>query len=121
MRGPLLFPGLPAWRTRKERFYNEVARAVDEMASRVPEVRSIEFGIQDVPPSSPAQWEPHDVVLCRIFPRDRKRGLRERIVLYRLPLARRTTAAEQPTIIRLILAQQTSQVLLVSPEELLGY
>lgn len=120
-RGPLLFPALPAWKTRRELFHSEVERALGELALVEPEVASIEFGVQDVPPSDPADWENHDVVLARVFPRDRKRGLTDRIVLYRRPLVGRTTPQTLPGAIRLVLAHKISEVLAVSPADLLGY
>lgn len=121
LRGPLLFPALPGWYTRKEQFHHEVQVALSELVAKVPEVATIEFGVQDVPPSDPAEWEDHDVVLARVFPRDRKRGLSDRIVIYRRPLIGRTTPETLPDAIRIVLAQRISEVLLVSPGELLGY
>ena len=62
-----------------------VADLVSELIDRWPQVATIEFAVEDVPPSNPAAWEPHNVVVARIFPADRRRGLRDRIVVYRLP------------------------------------
>lgn len=118
-RGPRFHPAVPAWRTRKEQFYEEVVAAVTEMAAREAGVADIEFGIQDVPPSDPAEWEDHDVVLARTFPRDRRRGLRDRIVIYRHPVVDRTVGPELPLAIRAILAERIADVLAVSPEDLL--
>lgn len=120
LRGPLLSPALPAWQTRRESFYHEVQLALGEMAARVDSVTSVEFGVQEVPSSPPAEWETHDVVLSRVFPRDKKRGLRERIVLYRRPIIQRVRREELPAVVRMILAERISEVLLVSPEDLLG-
>lgn len=119
-RGPRFHPALPAWRTRKEQFYEEVVAAVTDMSSREAAVADIEFGIQDVPPSDPAEWETHDVVLARTFPRDRRRGLRDRIVVYRCPIMDRTTPTELPLAIRIILAERIADVLAVDPEDLLS-
>ena len=119
-RGPRFHPALPAWRTRKEQFYEEVVRAVSEMAAREDAVADIEFGIQDVPPSDPAEWETHDVVLARTFPRDRRRGLQDRIVVYRYPIMARTSPAEVPRMLRVLLAERICEVLDVRPEDLLS-
>lgn len=121
LRGPLLFPALPAWKTRREQFHQEVELALGDLVAKEPQVASIEFGVQDVPPSDPADWEDHDVVLARVFPRDRRRGLSDRIVLYRRPLAGRTTPQTLPGAIRLVLAHKISEVLAVSPADLLDY
>jgi len=54
-----------------------VADLVSELIGRWPQVATIEFAVEDVPPSNPAAWESHNVVVARIFPADRRRGLRE--------------------------------------------
>ena len=79
-----LFPGLPVWKTRQETFDSTVALVISELTERWPEVATIEFATEDVPPSDPAPWEDHGVVLARVFPADRRKGLGDRIVLYRL-------------------------------------
>lgn len=119
-RGPRLHPALPGWLTRRESFYQEVSAAVAEMVAREPSVGEIEFGVQEVPPSDPADWEEHDVVLARVFPRDRRRGLKDRIVLYRRPLAARASAGELPFAIRILLAERICEVLALSPDDLLS-
>lgn len=119
-RGPQFHPALPAWATRKEQFYTELVMAISEMAAREPAVADIEFGIQDVPPSDPAEWEEHDVVLSRTFPRDRRRGLRDRIIVYRYPVMSRATNHDLPLALRIILAERICEVLAISPEDLLG-
>ena len=58
-----------------------VRELVTELISRWPQVSTIEFAVEDVPPSTPAPWESHSVVVARIFPADRRRGLRDRIVV----------------------------------------
>lgn len=120
-RGPQFHPALPAWRTRRELFYEEMVRAVSEMAAREPAVSSIEFGIQEVPPSNPADWEDHETVLARVFPSDRRRGLADRIIVYRHPIMSRATQDDLPVALRVIVAQRISEVLAVEPEDLLGW
>ena len=58
-----------------------VAELVTELIRRWPQVATIEFAVEDVPPSNPAPWESHNVVVARIFPADRRRGLHDRIVV----------------------------------------
>ena len=91
-----------------------------EMVAREPGVAEIEFGVQEVPPSNPAEWESHDVVLARTFPRDRRRGLRDRIVVYRRPICARATEDEIPFALRVILAERICDILALNPEDLLG-
>lgn len=119
-RGVMILPTLPGWRTRREQFNELVALIVRDFTARVPEVRSIEFAVQEAPPSGPAEWESADVILCRLFPRDRKRRLADRIVLYRRPILHRVKSHNLAAFLQFLLAQRISQVLLVTPEELLG-
>mgnify|MGYP006915348463 CR=1 FL=1 len=118
-RGTLLFPALPAWRTRREQFYELVQEALDHFVFRCPEVATIEFGIEEVPPSDPAEWESHDQVLARAFPRDRRRGLADRVVIYRLPVVQRAGRGQVAAAVYTLLAQRISELLEITPEELL--
>lgn len=88
-RGPLFPPGLPARSNWHESFDQIVAIHVAEIYGRLPELKRIEVGVDEVPTSDPASWEPHSVVLCRTFPEDRLARLAPRIVLYRLPIEAR--------------------------------
>lgn len=118
---PITYPMLPAWRTRREKFDELVLEVVGEFAARFPEVYSIEFGVEEVPPSSPAPWEDHDVTAARVFPRDRARGLRDRIVLYRRAILNRCAGGDCAELVYFLLAERISRVLCVDPEELLGW
>lgn len=118
-RGPVFVPGVPAWRTRRERFDEMVADLVQDFIRRWPVVSSIEFAMEDVPPSDPAEWEDHTFVLARLFPSDRRRGLADRIVLYRVPLEQRAArGAELEDLVRSLLIDRISRVVAVSPEDL---
>lgn len=116
-RGPLLFPGTPAWRTRRELFDELVADHVLELTRKWPAVASIEFATEDVPPSDPAPWEDHFEVLARVFHADRRRGLRDRIVLYRLPIQSRSDG-DQSDAVRRVLVERISHVLAIPPDEI---
>ena len=113
-----LFPGLPAWKTRQEIFDATVVAVIAELTSRWPEVASIEFATEDVPPSDPASWEEHGVVLARVFPADRRKGLGDRIVIYRLPVTMRVPAEDLYRAVRALIAERISHILYISPEEL---
>ncbi len=117
-RSPLLFPSAPGWNTRKQEFFTLVENVLSRFTSNVPDVATIEFGIEEAPPSSPAEWESHEVTMARAFPRDRRRGLADRIVLYRLPIQRTMPAEEVPEAVAYLLADRICEVLAVSPEEL---
>ncbi|MDC4232664.1 metallopeptidase family protein [Actinomyces sp. B33] len=117
-RGPLFFPGTPARRTRREAFDESVASLIAELTRMWPEVATIEFATEDVPPSDPAAWESHSSVLARIFPADRRRGLRDRIVVYRLPIVLRSAPEEVEDVVRRVVADRVSHLLVIPPDEL---
>jgi hypothetical protein len=95
-----------------------VADLVSELIDRWPQVATIEFAVEDVPPSNPAAWEPHNVVVARIFPADRRRGLRDRIVVYRLPITLRCPPEEVGTMTRRVLVERISHILALPPDEI---
>ncbi len=118
-QGTLMPPGLPGWRTRSEYFDELVGQIVGRMRERFPEVGTIEFAVEEVPPSIPAPWEPHDVCLARVFARDSGRALSDKIVIYRRPIGLRCRPAELPDFLRLLLAERISHVLALSPDDLI--
>ncbi len=98
-----------------------VAQLVEDLQARWPSVASIEFAVEDVPPSDPAPWEDHSDVLARVFPADRKRGLADRVVVYRLPVEQRCQReGEVVDLVRSVLADRISHVLAIPPDELGG-
>lgn len=117
--GNVFFPSLPGWKTRREVFDQQVALIVEQMSMKCAAVSSIEFAVEEVPPSGPAPWEEHDVCLARVFPRDRTRHLNDRIVIYRQAVLHRCTPLEETDFIRLLVAERISHLLVISPEELL--
>ena len=99
LRGPLLPPHLPAWRTRAERFDELVVSAAEVLTRRWPQVGSIQFAVEEVPPSDPAPWE-HGVVLGRGF------------------AARAQDDAELTELVRRVVVEQVALMLGRSPEEI---
>lgn len=95
-----------------------VRELVTELISRWPQVSTIEFAVEDVPPSNPAPWESHSVVVARIFPADRRRGLRDRIAVYRLPIALRCPPEEVAVMTRRLLVERISHILALPPDEI---
>lgn len=119
LRGPLYHPALPGWLTRREQFVELIQQIVDELCEKVPEAEEIEFGVEEVPPSDPADWEEHEATLSRSFPRDRRRGLRPRVVLYRLPIVRCNPGNQAIQVVYSLMAARTAELLGISPDELL--
>ena len=118
LRGPLVPPHLPAWRTRAERFDELVVAATDDLARHCPQVGSIQFAVEEVPPSDPAPWE-HGVVLGRGFAAQPRAGLPSRIVVYRRPVASRAREdAELAGLVRRVVVEQVALVLGRGPDEI---
>ena len=117
---PIKHPGLPIWRSRRETFDRMVLNVVTSFGARFPEVHKLEFGVEEVPPSEPAPWEDHGVCSARVFPKDRSRGLKGRIVVYRRPVLHRCRGISCQDYLFFLLADRISQLLDVEPEELLG-
>ncbi|EJN52457.1 hypothetical protein HMPREF1138_0924 [Actinomyces sp. ICM58] len=95
-----------------------VGELVSELIGRWPQVATIEFAVEDVPPSNPASWESHNVVVARIFPADRRRGLHDRIVVYRLPITLRCQPEEVGVVTRRVLVERISHILALPPDEI---
>ena len=111
-------PHLPAWRTRAERFDELVVAAADDLARHCPQVGSIQFAVEEVPPSDPAPWE-HGVVLGRGFAAQPRAGLPSRIVVYRRPVASRVREdAELAGLVRRVVVEQVALVLGRGPDEI---
>ena len=116
-RGPLLPAGLPAYRTRAERFDELVLAAVERLEKRwSQQLDGAEFAVEDVPPSQPAPWEHGGVPLGRYFPADA--GLAARIVVYRRPVETRALDAEElEDLVRDVVVEQVAHLLARSPDE----
>ena len=59
----------------------------------------------------------HSEVLGRVFHADRHRGLKDRIVVYRLPIVLRSHD-DVPRTLRRVLVERISRVLAIPPDEL---
>lgn len=117
-RGPLLPPFLPAWRTRAERFDELVGQTADALARRVPQVESIQFAVEEVPPSDPAPWE-HGIVLGRGFAAEPRARLPARVVVYRRPVVSRADGEEDlAELVHRVVVEQVALMLGRRPEEI---
>lgn len=118
MRGPMLPPYLPGWRTRGERFDEMVVAAADDLVRRWPQVASMQFAVEEVPPSDPAPWE-RSVVLGRGFAAEPRAGLPTRIVVYRRPITSRAQdSTELAELVRRVVVEQVALLLGRRPEEI---
>lgn len=117
LRGPLLPPGMPASRTRAERFEDAVLDAVELLEQRWSrQLRDVEFAVEDVPPSDPAPWE-HGPALGRAFAADAVAGLSARIVLYRRVVEERCDGEEEVrALVRAVVVEQVAELIGQPPE-----
>ena len=117
LRGPLIPPAVPAYRTRAQRFDDLVLAAVERLEKRWgAQIDGTEFAVEDVPPSAPAPWEVGGVPLGRYFPADT--GLTTRIVIYRRPIETRALdSTDLADLVRFVVVEQVAHLLGRSPEE----
>ncbi|MBL8932337.1 MAG: metallopeptidase family protein [Kineosporiaceae bacterium] len=117
-RGPVLPRGVPAWKSRKDRFDSAVLDAVEQLERTWPsELDGIEFAVEDVPPSDPAPWEHGAVPLGRSFPAHA--DLPHRVVIYRRPVESRTgDGVELPALVHDVVVEQVAHLLGRRPEEI---
>lgn len=117
LRGPVIPPNLPAYRTRAERFDDHVLDAVERLERRwARQLAGAEFAVEEVPPSAPAPWEHGGVPMGRYFPADA--GLPPRIVVYRRPVeARATDEADLADLVQEVVVEQVAHLLGRRPEE----
>lgn len=119
IRGPLIPPALPGWRTRREIFDDIVTDNVRDLVREHPKLRNVEFAVEEVPPSNPSRFEAHGITLARTFAADRTHGLRYRVVLYRLPIATRcTNDKEIDELTHYVLIEQCADILGVAVTDL---
>lgn len=117
LRGPLVPRGVPAWRTRAERFDDFVLDAVERLERRWrQQLEGVEFAVEDVPPSDPAPWEHGEVPLGRFFPAQGQ--LPPRIVVYRRPVESRTgDETDLAALVHEVVVEQIAHLLGLAPEQ----
>lgn len=115
MRGPLAHPVVPGMTTRAQAFDDLVL----DLAHRYQPVlgrkwSTVEFAVEEVPPSDPADWE-GGVPLARLWP---SRGrLPARIVVYRRPILTAARGRDHTVIVHDVLVEQIALLLGVDPRE----
>jgi predicted Zn-dependent protease with MMP-like domain len=130
MRGPLLPPSVPAWRSRAERFDMAVLEAYEPIERRWHErVATLDVAVDEIPriaakdPDS-VQWPPEviadgPVALARLIPAGvdvRGNATRARIVLFRKPIERRAKdTVELTELLHELLVAQVATFLGVEP------
>ncbi len=102
LRGPLVPPDVPLYRSRSERFDDLVLLAVSQLEPRwEAELAGVEFAVEEIPPADPPSYDPDPVPLARLDlgsaeTADPERPARPaRIVIYRRPLLARAEGEEE--------------------------
>jgi predicted Zn-dependent protease with MMP-like domain len=130
VRGPLLPPTVPGWRSRAERFDMAVLEAYEPIERRLHErVSDLDVAVDEIPriaakdPDS-VQWPPEvvadgPIALARLMPAGvdvRGNATRARIVLFRKPIERRAKdTVELGELLHEILVAQVAVYLDVEP------
>jgi predicted Zn-dependent protease with MMP-like domain len=130
MRGPLLPPTVPGWRSRAERFDMTVLEAYEPIERRWQDrLSGVDVAVDEIPRISPkdpdsVQWPPEvvadgPVALARLIPAGvdvRGNATRARIVLFRKPIERRAKdVAELADLLHEVLVAQVATLLGVEP------
>ncbi|MFL0288006.1 MULTISPECIES: metallopeptidase family protein [Mycobacteriaceae] len=130
MRGPLLPPTVPGWRSRAERFDMAVLEAYEPIERRWRNrVSGLDVAVDEIPRISPKdpdaiQWPPEviadgPVALARLIPAGvdvRGNSTRARIVLFRKPIERRAKdSVDLADLLHEILVAQVATYLGVEP------
>ena len=101
LRGLLVPPDVPLYRSRSERFDDLVLLAVSQLEPRwEAELAGVEFGVEEIPPAEPASDDPEPVPLARLEQGSgdgspSRPAQPARIVLYRRPLMARADGDEE--------------------------
>lgn len=102
LRGPVIPPSVPAWRTRADKFDDAVASDIAQFRLFLgTKLDHYDFAVLDMPEKAPAPWE-KGIPLGRFFPFERPAKIHGRIVFYRLPIL---SAARQESNFSLFLHQ----------------
>lgn len=130
MRGPLLPPTVPGWRSRAERFDMAVLEAYEPIERSWHErVSTLDVAVDEIPRISPkdpdsVQWPPEvvadgPIALARLIPAGvdvRGNSTRARIVLFRKPIERRAKdSVELIELLHELLVAQVATYLGVEP------
>ena len=119
MRGPVMPPSIPAWRTRAERFDDIVSMEVATYRRHLGSVVDrLDYAVLDVPESDPTPWE-DGIPQARFFPMERGTGVEGRIVFYRRPMEQMApTPGALSVLVHMVVTQQLASFLGTFPEDI---
>lgn len=124
LRGLLVPPDVPIYRSRSERFDDLVLLAVSQLEPRwEAELAGVEFAVEEIPPGEPPSDEPDPVPLARLEPGSADAGNPARpahparIVLYRRPLMARAEGDDElGELVLDIVVEEFAQLLGLDPQ-----
>ncbi|AOZ73449.1 hypothetical protein BK816_03405 [Boudabousia tangfeifanii] len=110
---------MPLWQSYRDQFDTIVAQVFGEIVKKYPPAAEVELAVEEVPPSDPPSWEHGAIRLGKTFAKDRRLGLKSRVVLYRQPIVRRCDEKELLAgLIKLVLVENLASLLGVLPDTL---
>jgi predicted Zn-dependent protease with MMP-like domain len=126
MRGRLMPPGVPLYRTRSEQFDDIVLDAVARLEPRWgPEIATVEFAVQEVPEADELADDTDEIPLARAIPGTPERAnparpaTPTRIVVYRRPLlARSENDDDLRDLVYDVVVEELAQVLGIDPDSI---
>jgi predicted Zn-dependent protease with MMP-like domain len=124
MRGRLIPPGVPLYRTRSEQFDDIVLDAVARLEPRwEAELASVEFAVQEVPEAEELADDSGEIPLARVIPGTPDRGspghpaTPTRIVVYRRPLlARADNDDDLSDLVYDVVVEELARALGIDPD-----
>lgn len=116
IRGDLIPPHLPGYRSRKDAFDAAVSQAMGPLYAEYPrQLEHVEILVEDVPAAR--GLHARDILLGQFFPADRQAP--PRIVLYRFPLENRCVSREElDSLVRRVIAENIALLIGKRPEDL---
>jgi predicted Zn-dependent protease with MMP-like domain len=124
LRGLLVPPEIPIYRSRSERFDDLVLTAVTQLEPRwEAELAGVEFAVEEIPPADVASDDPEPVPLARLDPGTADAGdpalpaRAARIVIYRRPLiARAESEDELKELVLDVVVEEFARLLGLDPQ-----
>ncbi len=114
--GPLTPGGVPAHRSRRDRFDDLVLDVVEDIESRWHrELGEIEYAVEDTP-LVPDDWDPETVPLASLVPAEGSTPTR--LVVFRRPIEHRCeTLGDLRAMVHMVVVEQVSELLGIPAEE----
>ncbi|MDR6939266.1 metallopeptidase family protein [Arcanobacterium hippocoleae] len=119
IRGPVIPPSLPAWRTRADIFDDVISYEIGTYRKHLGnKLNRFDFAVLDVPQNELAPWE-NGIPMGRFLPFERPAKIHGRIIFYRLPIMMSACRTPIPSLfIHDVVTQQIASALETRPEKI---